>query len=176
MKKSFINPMPDFFDRYINQVEDIEIMEALTTHATLEGYLPLETLNALDGKRYAPGKWTIKEIIQHIIDTERVITYRSLRFARKDKTTLPGFDEELFAQSADAEDRTIPDLLKEHEAVRKSSIALFQSFTDEMLLQEGICFNRTISVLALGFVVVGHCTHHFNVVKQSYLPLIHSVS
>jgi hypothetical protein len=172
MKKSNISPMPDFFDRYINQVEDIDIHEALSKYAAIESYMSLETIIALDGKRYAPGKWTIKEILQHIIDTERILSYRALRFARKDKTSLPGFDEELFAQSAEAEERSIPDLIQEYKIIRKSSIALFKSFNDEMFLQDGICFNRTLSVVGLGFVIVGHSKHHFNVIKERYLPLL----
>lgn len=164
--------MPDFFDRYINQVEDIELMEALVKHSTFESYLPIETINALDSKRYAPGKWTIKEILQHIIDTERILSYRALRFARKDNTTLPGFDEAMFAASSLAEGRSIPDLLEEFKSLRISNIYLFKNFKEEMLQQSGICFNRNVSVLALGFIVVGHCTHHMNVVKERYLPLL----
>lgn len=172
MKRSDINPMPDFFDRYINQVEDIELIDALVKHSTIESYFPIETIKALDSKRYEPGKWTIKEILQHVIDTERILSYRALRFARKDNTILPGFDEDMFAAASLAEERSIDDLLEEFRSLRIADIYLFKNFKEEMLGQIGICFNRNVSVLALGFIVVGHCTHHMNVVKERYLPLL----
>jgi len=164
--------MPVFFDRYINLVDDMDILDALTQFGTMESMLDRTVFEQLDGLRYAPDKWTIKEILQHIIDNERVQAYRALRFARKDQTVLPGYDEQLFAQHADAERRSIKDLLLDFQTARQATLALFQSFTNEMLLQEGTAFKSNISVLAIGFVLVGHPIHHVNVIKERYLPLI----
>ncbi len=172
MKRSDIDPLPDFFDTYINLVENITIVEALEKHSVFISEENIEILKQLGSKVYAPGKWTIKNIIQHVIDTERVMSYRALRFARRDATPLPGFDEDYFAAHSKADSRTLNDLLEEFSIVRKSSIVLFKSFNDEMLKQTGISSNRTISVLALGFMIAGHQLHHLNVIRKNYYPII----
>lgn len=164
--------MPQFFDRYINLAQNIDIVEALTQTASFDSVLPKETAEALGELRYAPGKWTVKDIVQHVIDNERIMSYRAVRFARNDKTALPGYDEELLGANALANRRTIADLYEEYAVVRQSSIALFRSFDEEMLLRSGICFNQTISALALGFVLVGHVIHHGNIIRERYIPLL----
>lgn len=171
MKRSDIVVMPEFFDRYINLVEDIAIVDALEKYSPFENMIDANTLKKLDGKRYAPDKWTIKDILQHIIDNERVQSYRAMRFARRDVTSLPGYDEQLFGSTADAERRDIDELLSEFAIVRQGTIALYKSFTPEMLKHEGVAFKK-ISVLALGFVLVGHPIHHVNIIRERYLPLI----
>jgi hypothetical protein len=172
MTKSDIQVMPKFFDRYINLAENIDIIEALTQTASFSSLIPIETLEALGDLRYAPGKWTVKDILQHVIDNERIMTYRAMRFARNDKTALPGYDEELFGQNANATRRSLIDLYDEYAVLRKASINLFKSFDDEMLMRDGICFNQTISALALGYVVVGHALHHATIIRERYLPLL----
>lgn len=164
--------MPQFFDRYINLADNTLILDALTQAASFETLIPAKTLEALGDLRYAPGKWTVKDIVQHVIDNERIMSYRAMRFSRNDQTALPGYDEELFGQFANGSHRTITDLYDEYAAVRQSSIALFNSFDEEMLLRTGIAFQQTISVLALGFVLVGHVTHHVNIIRERYLPLL----
>lgn len=119
--------------------------------------------------RYAPGKWTIKELLQHLIDTERVFAYRALRFSRNDSTDLPGFDENEFAGNCNANDRPFGELLSEFELIRASSIALFRSFTDEMLFRKGITNGNSMSVRAAGYIISGHLLHHLQVIKERYL-------
>lgn len=121
--------------------------------------------------RYAEGKWTIKEILQHIIDAERVFTYRALRFSRNDQTPLPGFDENSYADvvNATANKRHLKDILTELTAVRHSTITLFKSFTEEDLLKKGIASNNVMSVRALGFVTIGHQNHHMKIFRERYL-------
>ena len=166
--------MPEFFDRYINLVDDVPLVEALVQSSGLfEPVLP--QLEALGDTVYAPGKWTVRDILQHCIDTERIQAYRALRFARNDRTALPGFDEELFARNTTATDRTIPDLQDEFSLVRATTVRLFTGFTDNMLRREGTCFGRQISVLALGFVIVGHPIHHLDILRERYFPLISSL-
>lgn len=172
MTKSDIAVLPQFFDRYINLVGNIDIIDALTQAALFESLLPVETAQSLGDRIYAPGKWTIRDIIQHLIDTERIMAYRAMRFARNDKTSLPGFDENLFGEFARATRRTAADLYEEYAQVRQSSITLFQSFDQEMLLRNGTASSVTISVLALGFMLVGHPIHHVTVIRERYLPLL----
>ncbi|GAB2521371.1 DinB family protein [Spirosoma aerophilum] len=173
MTISDIPVMPKFFDRYINLAgNDWLLLDALTQGVSFENLIPAETLEKLGDLRYEPGKWTVKDILQHIIDTERIMSYRAMRIARNDKTPLPGFDEVMFGEFANGIHRTIPDLYEEYTLVRQSNIALFKSFTDEMLLRTGTCSDQPISVIALGFVLVGHATHHVNVINERYLPLL----
>ena len=118
---------------------------------------------------YAPGKWTLKELIQHIIDTERIFCYRALCFARNDKTALPGFDQDVFVDYGNANQLDYFDLLDEMATLRKSSIQLFQSFSEEALLRIGIASENEMSVRALGYLFSGHQIHHLNIVKERYL-------
>lgn len=171
MKQSDIKTMPEYFDRYIKSVEDIELEEALSKYSVNLFYPYMSKLAETGNKTYAPGKWTVNNILQHIIDSERVFCYRALRFARNDSTLLPGFDENKFADESMADKRTVEDLLQEMDSVRKSSIDLFRSFDGKMLMREGICFNKNISVLAIGFVIAGHSLHHINFIKEKYLTL-----
>ncbi|WP_232731543.1 DinB family protein [Tenacibaculum sp. SZ-18] len=118
---------------------------------------------------YAEGKWTIKELIQHIIDTERVFCYRALSFARNDQQDLPGFDQDLFVVNSVAQQRDYNELLDEMDVLRKGTIQLFKSFTHDDLLKTGTGSGNKISVRALGMVLAGHQQHHLNVVKERYL-------
>jgi uncharacterized damage-inducible protein DinB len=119
--------------------------------------------------RYAEGKWTIKDIIQHIIDAERVFAYRAMRIARNDQTALPGFDEDFYVTNANANSRSIQDLLTEFSMVRHATIYLFKSFSPDSLERIGIASDNPISVRALGFIIIGHQNHHQTVFQQRYL-------
>ncbi|NHM07468.1 DinB family protein [Flavobacterium sp. CYK-4] len=119
--------------------------------------------------RYAEGKWTIKDILLHLIDAERIFAYRALRFARKDKTPLPSFDENVYVDEARANTRSIQDLLTELAVVRQATLSLFKSFSEEDLLQVGTASNHPMSVRALGFVIIGHQNHHQRVFVERYL-------
>lgn len=172
MLKSEIRILPDFFDRYINLVEDIDVVEGLKKFSPEVIFSDQLVLKALGDKVYALGKWTITEILQHCIDTERIMGYRALRFARNDKTQLPGFDEELFTANAEAADRTFDDLLAEYTRLRQSTIDLFTSFTDEMLQRRGATYVSEIDVLSLGFVIIGHAIHHNKIIIDRYYSLL----
>jgi len=134
---------------------------------------PIEKWKALGEKVYAEGKWTIKDILQHYIDTERVFTYRITAIARGDKQKMNPYDEEVFATNAKANRRKIDDLLEELILIRKSTLKLFESFTPEMLQQEGNGFNgMKYGPLALGFMLAGHQRWHFKVLEEKYYSLI----
>ena len=172
MNKSEIKQMPEFFDRYINLVENIDLMEAFDKYGKTFIKKEVDQLRALEDKVYAPNKWTVKQLIQHITDTERVFGYRALRFARNDSTELPGYDEDRYAEEDNSQQRTLEEVLEEFYAVRHANVLLYKSFTNEQLKRTGICFNKNISVLAMGFTMCGHLMHHFNVLKTRYYPLL----
>jgi hypothetical protein len=174
MKRSDIDPMPAFFDRYINLVEDVDLLEALETHSPEALFSDTDSLHALGDLVYAPGKWTVKDILQHCIDTERIMSYRAMRFARNDQTPLPGFEENDYAQNTLASERTLEDLLDEFEIVRAATLAQFQNFNEPMLHRSGKASMSVISAGALGFVIAGHAMHHMNVIRERYFPLLES--
>jgi hypothetical protein len=172
MKKNDIKVLPDFYERYINEIEDLELFDALRKYNIDILNQNLEKLIALGNKVYAENKWTVKEILQHLIDCERIFLYRALCISRNDKTPLPGFDEDKYIPEAKTDRRSFDELLNEFESVRNSGIILFNSFDDTMLKRKGKCSGNEISVLAIGFTIAGHTFHHINVIKEKYFPLI----
>jgi uncharacterized damage-inducible protein DinB len=160
-----------YFEQYIKLVysEDTSILESLMSSQkefeSLLRNIPKEKHNF----SYAEGKWTLKEVIQHIIDTERIFCYRALCFARNDKTSLPGYDQDVFVDNDNANDRNYYDLLDEMEVLRKSTIHLYKSFSEKALLRIGVASDEKMSVRALGYLFSGHQIHHLNVVKERYL-------
>lgn len=118
---------------------------------------------------YAEGKWKIKDIIQHLIDCERILSYRALRFARNDATELPGFEENDYAFEAKGNNRTMMSLLTELSAVRHATLLLFKEFSEEELLRTGRASNNEMSVRALGFIIIGHQNHHQKIFEERYL-------
>lgn len=164
------NEYHEYFKRYIDRIPPegdlLQLLESdfRETEKFIQS-LSDEQLNY----RYAPGKWSIKEIINHLTDGERVFAYRAMRISRKDQTDLPGFDENLYVPNAKASTRTIASLLSEFSVVRRASIELFKNFDDEMLAQTGTANKNPVSVRALGFIIAGHELHHMNVIKERYL-------
>ena len=119
--------------------------------------------------RYAQGKWTIKEILVHIIDDERIYAYRALRFARNDKTELPGFAQDNYALYSGANERDTADILEEYGTVRAATISLFAGFVDQALLRSGVADGKVISVRAAAYHIAGHEIRHINIIKERYL-------
>ncbi len=164
--------LPLFYDRYIQKVADAPLMTAFENNQPSAIMTDLELLKAIGDQVYAPNKWTIKDIIQHIIDTERVLAYRALSIARFDNVALPGFDEETYAKNTQAYLRTLEDLMLEWEAVRNANVQMFSWFTKDSLFKTGSSNGIEISALALGFTIIGHALHHIKVIEDRYLPLI----
>ncbi len=133
----------------------------------------LQTLKSIpEGKqlyKYADDKWTVKELIQHVIDTERIFAYRALRFARKDTVNLLGFDQDTFNETSNANDRDFTELIEELRGVRESTILLFKSFNDDTLKEIGLASNSPMSVRVTGYIISGHALHHVKVLKERYL-------
>ncbi|HXL55208.1 MAG TPA: DinB family protein [Chitinophagaceae bacterium] len=159
----------EFYHGYIDHAKGNSVAEVMANHSVQlkEFYnnLPEEKADYA----YASGKWTIKEVLQHVIDAERVFSYRALRFARKDSTPLPSFDENSFAQNSNAANRTLRSLKGEFNAVRNSTDLMIASFNEEQLNARGIASNKSITVNALTFIIYGHLLHHKAILEERYL-------
>jgi hypothetical protein len=163
--------MPEYFDRYMNLCDDVEVMNALQISLGELEYAPIKEWEKIGDKVYAPGKWTIKDLLQHIIDCERVFSYRALAFARGEKS-VQSFDEDNYAILAKANERSLASLMEEALTLRRSSIQLFASFTEETLCRSGQGFTGLFSVRDIGFILAGHQRWHFKVIAERYLPLV----
>lgn len=157
------------FLTYIAKAPEKEVTAAIRSNTKAF----VKFLDAIPSKKrkyaYAAGKWTIRELLQHIIDAERVFTYRALRTARLDATPMPGFDENNWAAAANKNSRKWDSLVKEFTALRASTELLFDSLNDEELLFTGTASNIPINALALGYVIAGHTSHHMDIIRERYL-------
>lgn len=164
-----LETVPSFYKNYVKQIEETDLLQALR----VSGHRCLELVHAIPEEkvdfRYADGKWTIRELLCHIIDAERIFTYRALRFARNDKTPLSGFEENDYAPQANASGRSLQKIAAEMAHLRSATIDLFESFTPEMLIRKGTANKNELSVIVLGFIIAGHETHHCNILKERYL-------
>jgi hypothetical protein len=160
---------PPYYDHYINLVEGDDIIKALTNQVIGIPAMISQIPEDKEDYAYAPGKWTLKEVLGHVIDTERILGYRALRFARKDKTVLPGYDENNFVANANFNKRTLYDLAHEFAIVRNSNIVLFKHFDPKALDEMGNANGKEVSVRAILFMIAGHTTHHMNVIRTKYL-------
>ncbi len=173
MKRSALHLLPEYFDRYINKTDDVELLDAIQTSIKeLHNPKLVVQLVALGNKVYAPGKWTVKDILQHLIDTERIFSYRVLAFARNETQGMPHFSEDDYATAAAANTRTVAGLLDELQAVHVSVKKMYESFTPDMLQKTGQGFKGVYSVGAIGFMLPGHQRWHLQVIEEKYLPLI----
>ncbi len=158
-----------YYATYINKAVKNDLLVGLAENAeTFSAFIKSIPAEKLD-YRYAEGKWTVKEVIVHLLDAERIFAYRALRFARKDKTPLAGFEENDYVPESNAGNQSIESLLEEFSAVRQATITLFKSFTPEMCLRTGASNGKEISVRALGFIIVGHTVHHSQTIRERYL-------
>lgn len=163
------NEYSTFNATYIKAAGEVDLIEEL--EICLHDFIRFVQNIPMDkfDYRYAEGKWTIKEILQHIIDTERIFAYRALRISRNDTTPLPGFDEIIFANNTEGNKRSLQDLLTELSAVRHSNLLLFKSFSENQLKRVGVASEHSISVRAIGFMIIGHQKQHQKVFEERYL-------
>ncbi len=167
MKKS--HPvLPHFYSRYVDLVSDINLPLMLEENGRLMRELVGSWTPEEADYRYAPEKWSAKEVIMHLLDSERIFSYRALRFARKDHTPLPGFDENNYAQFYRNDSRTIEMLVAEMKSVRDSTIALFKSFDNDALNRKGEASGVSMSVRTIGEIIAGHEMHHKKVLEEKY--------
>ena len=164
-----LNEYASYYGGYVNIVPDGDIMARLTQQmpATLTLWRGLSPEQG--DWRYAPEKWSVKELCGHIIDGERVFAYRALRFARGDQTPLPGFEQDDFIAHANFAARSLNDLADEYEAVRRATIALLGSFDDAAWQRSGVASDNAMSVRAIAYVIAGHELHHLKILRERYL-------
>ncbi len=163
-----------YIQRYLDLIPSSDWLEEIKNSGqqTLEIYTHLSEEES--NYAYAEGKWSLKELLQHLIDAERIFVYRALRFSRKDKTTLPGWDEELYAKYYYPNDRTMASLVEEFKTTRKSTELFFENLNSEQLSEIGTANNNETSVETLGKLIVGHNIHHLNIIKERYLTNLNS--
>lgn len=163
--------MPEFFDRYITLVDNETDLIAGLLQSKDDFELVKSSLEKFQDHRYQPGKWTPRDVLQHVIDNERIQGYRALVFARNEQAVLPGYDEQIYAAHTNANERAIDNLLEEFHIVRQASIFLFRNFTEAQFHKTGTCFSIEVTPLALGFQILGHQIHHLKILKERYFDI-----
>lgn len=164
-----MNDFQKYIAGYLNQIPTENWMEELVNSGaeTIQIFAHLTDEQAL--LRYAPQKWSLKQLLLHLIDAERIFLYRALRFARQDKTELSGWDENPYAENSFANDRTLKSLLEEFRAVRQSTIIFFETLNNSALKESGVANVNEINVETLAKLIVGHNYHHLRIVRERYL-------
>ncbi len=161
--------VPGYFKIYTSQVAEKDLASAFSN----QSQLIKELLPSINEEKslyaYAPGKWTLKELLQHLIDAERIFSYRALCFARKEAAVLPSFDENEYAIHSLANNRSWQSIMDEFVAVRRGTLFLFDSFNEDMLATVGKAGSNILSVEDIGFITIGHFTHHCKIIKERYL-------
>lgn len=158
-----------FYKGYISKTKGTNLFKVLIEKGEEASNRLKQIPNNKGDFTYQEGKWTIKEVVRHVLDTEWVFSYRALRFSRRDQIDLPGFDQDVFAQNADLSTVSLEQLVQEFESVREATIHLFSSFSDAQLEFLGKADGKWMSVRAAGFVIVGHALHHCDVLEERYL-------
>jgi uncharacterized damage-inducible protein DinB len=158
-----------YYETYISEVADGRLLETLVAQRDETAALLAGLTAAQADHRYAEGKWTVKEVIVHVADAERIFAYRALRIARGDETPLASFDENVYVPAAGCRRRTLPELAHELRAVREATLALFASFDEAAWMRVGTASGKQVSARALGYIIAGHERHHLRVIRERYL-------
>ncbi len=164
-----INKVPEFYQPYFKSIGSSELVPLLLK----SGDDLMELLKSINDEkahhRYAEGKWSIKDVVQHMIDSERVFVYRAMRFARNDKTELSGFDQDDYVPEAKADHRTVHQLLTEFMNLRAATIDFYSSLSQEYRERTGKCNGVEMSVEMIGYIISGHLLHHISIIEERYL-------
>ncbi|MBK7428210.1 MAG: DinB family protein [Saprospiraceae bacterium] len=172
MTRSDINPMPFYYDRYINLVPDIGLIEAFQQSLETLQNLDLEPYHQLGDQVYAEGKWTTRQIFRHLSDWERIFCFRALVTIRDVGASLEPYDENVMADNSKANNHSLEETLNDLIRVRISTISLFNAFDNHDLMRMIQMPTSQIQVLAKAFTIIGHQTHHLNVIEERYMPLL----
>jgi hypothetical protein len=161
-----------YAEQYVSLVTGGDILESLQSQLKQTAIL-FSGRSERDGNfRYAPDKWSVKEVVGHVSDTERIFSYRAMRIARGDQTPLEGFEQDDYVDSANFGARQLSDLVEEYVDVRQASLSLFNSLDDEAWLRRGVASNNPVTVLALAYLIAGHELHHRKILEERYFPAI----
>ena len=171
-----VRPQPTeyaaFYEKYVSLVPGTDILGVLEAHGMLMTQL-LGARSEREGNfRYAPDKWTLKEVVGHIADTERIFAYRALRISRNDKTPIEGFEQDDYVKNGGFNDRTLVDLAGEFSQVRGATLALFLGLGGDAWQRRGAANKNEVTVRALAFIIAGHELHHRRILEEKYLPAI----
>ncbi len=158
-----------YYERYVSLITETDITAVLEAQPTelQDIFTPLSEDDTLFS--YDVGKWTMKELVSHIIDGERIFAYRALRIARDDKTPMEGFEQDGYIEHAHANDRSIADLLEEFKLLRRANMLMFNHMNDDAWDRVGTASGSAVSVRGLGYIMAGHVTHHANILRDKYL-------
>ena len=169
IKHPEVDEYPSFYAGYVNAIAGDDLLSILPQVNQVTLSLLSDLPEEKWGYRYEEGKWSVKEVVAHLADSERIFVNRALRFARNDTTPLPGFEQNDYVPECNASARSLPDILEEFATIRQSTILLFRSFTEEMWGRSGIASGGMVTVRAIGFIIAGHEQHHQNILKERYL-------
>jgi hypothetical protein len=158
-----------YYEKYVSLVPEGDLLQLMSQQIKETTDLLRNITDAQGEYRYAPGKWSLKEVIGHMSDTERVMSYRLLRFARGDQTPLMGFDEKTYVNGAAFELHSVQDLLEELAAVRQATLYLLHGLTDEAWERAGKANDNDVTVRGLAFIIAGHELHHRKIIDELYL-------
>jgi uncharacterized damage-inducible protein DinB len=172
LTKNQPGPYPAYFERYLSQLPETDIFTLLEEQPRELQSLLQNLTEAAAEKGYAPGKWSVKEVVGHLTDTERVFLYRCLCISRGETQPLPGFDENLYVQNAHFNQRTLADLFGDYKRQREVTLAFFKTLTPEMLNRVGTANENPFSAKALVIVTAAHELHHLKILKERYVPVI----
>lgn len=158
-----------YYEQYISEIEGSDIHKILESQLS-EAIVLLKSVSEEKGNyKYAEGKWSVKEVIGHFIDTERIFAYRALCFDRGEKKVLPGFEQDDYVSSGRFNEKTLSDLINEFRLLRESNLVLFKSFDEDSLAKAGRIEDNRITVLAILYIIAGHTRHHLKIIKEKYL-------
>lgn len=158
-----------YYGIYISLVEGNDVLTALKKQMSETQKILAEISDEKSLYRYAEGKWSVKELVGHLIDTERIMAYRALRFARNDDTQIPGFEQNDYIENSNFDGCKLSDLAREFELVREANILMFQNFSEKTWLRSGVASGNRVSVRALAYIIAGHELHHMKILKERYL-------
>lgn len=161
--------LSEYYKSYLHYVPEDDLLQLLKGQKTAIENFVSSVPAGKEAFRYAEGKWELKEVIGHLCDTERILSYRALRIARNDKTPMSGFDENWYTPNSNYKDRSLKNIAEELLAVRQASILLFENMSEEMFDRKGTTNNSQATVRGILFFIVAHARHHMGVIKERYL-------
>lgn len=165
-------PQPDeygeFYQGYINLVDEQNVVQSLIQQGQKVYAIIRQLTEDEANHRYADDKWSVKEIIGHLLDTERIMAYRALCISRGEETALPGYDHEAYVKGGNFDQRSLQSLSAEYDALRNANISMFSSFSNDQMLRKGTANDTTVSVRALAFIIAGHEKHHIKILEERY--------
>ena len=169
MLRPDLTRVPQWYHGYISKTEGADLLKLLEDQVDTVARFMLDIPPGKFDFSYAEGKWTLRDLFQHLLDAERIFAYRALRFARNDRTPLASFEENDYVTEARASRRNWEEMVEEFKLLRKSNVILFRSFDEAELEREGIASGKSIYVRAIGFILVGHINHHIGIIRERYL-------